>query len=269
VGITLSAVAPPQVHFDLPLAVWEAVLKQEESVTAGIHRLYRLAGEEQDYATEVMLQWFVTEQVEERRRCQAPPISKSLLLLQRTLRILPPRSPCRLLSADSDLQSVECLSPSNQRHTLSRKTKEYLPCPFHPSNSAENGSCRWPYSWRYGPFVARTAFARVTANTVDPIDIVADNGHHLTIAGPIAVTAGEKVELRVTVSQRSTGAVAQGVAFLSGTGAPARWKVEAIAEGAATFEEGPATAVALARTTAGGKTTDAHQWLVEVQLVPE
>jgi hypothetical protein len=120
-----------------------------------------------------------------------------------------------------------------------------------------------------GTFVARTAFARITANTIDPVGLVAENGRHLTLTGPIAVTAGERVELRVTISQRSTGAVAEGVAFLAGTGTTARWKVEAWAEGAATFEAGPATAVALARTTAGGKTTDAHQWLVEIQLVPE
>jgi hypothetical protein len=36
-----------------------------------------------------------------------------------------------------------------------------------------------------------------------------------------------------------------------------------------TFEAGPATAVALGRTTAGGKATDAHQWLVEITLARE
>ena len=36
-----------------------------------------------------------------------------------------------------------------------------------------------------------------------------------------------------------------------------------------TEEEGPATAVALGRTTLRGKTTDAHQWLVETTLEEE
>ena len=32
-----------------------------------IHRLYELAAKENDYATEIMLQWFITEQVEEEK----------------------------------------------------------------------------------------------------------------------------------------------------------------------------------------------------------
>jgi ferritin len=66
--VSLGAVAQPQGHFDSPLAVWEAVLKQEEGVTARIHALYGMAVEEKDYATEVMLQWFVNEQVEEEKQ---------------------------------------------------------------------------------------------------------------------------------------------------------------------------------------------------------
>jgi len=120
-----------------------------------------------------------------------------------------------------------------------------------------------------GGFVARTAFARITANTTDPVGIVSENGRHLTITGPIAVTAGERAELLVTVTQRTTGAVARGVALLAGTGATTQWKVEATARGEAAFEPGPATAVALGRTTAGGKATDAHQWLVEITLARE
>jgi hypothetical protein len=120
-----------------------------------------------------------------------------------------------------------------------------------------------------GIFVGRTAFARITANTIDPTGIVAANGRHLTVTGPLAFTAGERAELRVTVTQRSTGAVAKGVTLITGTGATVQWKIEAQAEGAAAFEAGPATAVAMARTTADGKATDAHQWLVEITLAPE
>lgn len=117
-----------------------------------------------------------------------------------------------------------------------------------------------------GVFAAPAAFARITANTIDPVGTVSGDGRHLTITGPIAVTAGERAELRVTVTQRSTGAVAQGVTFLTGTGATSQWKVEAMAEGGEIFEAGPATAVALGRTTVGGKATDANQWLVEITL---
>jgi len=66
--VSLAAVAQPQAQFGSPLVVWEAVLKQEQGVTARIHALYALAGEEKDYATEVMLQWFVNEQVEEEKQ---------------------------------------------------------------------------------------------------------------------------------------------------------------------------------------------------------
>lgn len=66
--VSLAAVAQPQNEFGSPLAVWEATLKQEQAVTARIHALYALASEEKDYATEVMLQWFVSEQVEEEKQ---------------------------------------------------------------------------------------------------------------------------------------------------------------------------------------------------------
>ena len=47
--------------------MWETALKQEQGVTAGIHALYALAESEKHYPTQVMLQWFVTEQVEEEK----------------------------------------------------------------------------------------------------------------------------------------------------------------------------------------------------------
>ena len=47
------------------------------------------------------------------------------------------------------------------------------------------------------------------------------------------------------------------------------WEVLAVTQGKASFEEGSAWAVGLARTTDRGDTTDAHQWLVNVTLVAE
>jgi hypothetical protein len=120
-----------------------------------------------------------------------------------------------------------------------------------------------------GGFVARTAFAKITYNTIDPVGIVAHNGRHVTLTGPIAITAGERAHLRVTVSQRTTGAVAEGRAVLTGTGITNQWEIEAAVEGDETFEAGPATAVALARTAVGGNATDVHQWLVNITLVQE
>lgn len=52
--------------------------------------------------------------------------------------------------------------------------------------------------------------AKVARNTIDPIAALAGNGHHLSVTGPIGCTAGQWAELRVTVTQRTTGAVAEG-----------------------------------------------------------
>jgi ferritin len=69
--VTLAAIAQPPVEFASPLAVWEQVLKQEQDVTARIHKLYALASAEKDYATQVMLQWFIDEQVEEEKTAKS------------------------------------------------------------------------------------------------------------------------------------------------------------------------------------------------------
>ena len=51
--------------FDSPLDVFERTLEHEEKVTGMIHQLYALSIQEQDYPSQIFLQWFVTEQVEE------------------------------------------------------------------------------------------------------------------------------------------------------------------------------------------------------------
>lgn len=65
--VRLQAIAQPPVEFGSPLEVFKQVLEHEQKVTAMIHNLYRLAGQENDLATQVMLQWFITEQVEEEK----------------------------------------------------------------------------------------------------------------------------------------------------------------------------------------------------------
>jgi len=48
-----------------PLEAFRDAYKHEQSVTARINQLSKLAQEEGDFAAQAMLQWFVTEQVEE------------------------------------------------------------------------------------------------------------------------------------------------------------------------------------------------------------
>jgi hypothetical protein len=74
----------------------------------------------------------------------------------------------------------------------------------------------------------------------------------------------------VTVTQRTTGALAEGDTHLVGTGTTNQWSVRAQTVGRQTFAPGPATATALALTVAeGGVVTDAHQWLVNITVVEE
>jgi ferritin len=63
--VTLEAIARPQGDFGKPLDVFKQALAHEQHVSASIHDLYALAAREQDHPTAIMLQWFVTEQVEE------------------------------------------------------------------------------------------------------------------------------------------------------------------------------------------------------------
>src|SRR5215208_1870836 len=120
-----------------------------------------------------------------------------------------------------------------------------------------------------GVFAAPVAFARMTANTIDPVASVTDHGRHLIVTGPIGCSGSEWVYLRVTVTQRSTGAVAEGRTLVACTGSTQQWEVHASVQGDESFEEGPATATAWARTSEDGKTTDAHQWLVDITLAGE
>jgi ferritin len=63
--VTLKALEQPPVNFKSVLDTFEHALQHEMKVTQMIHSLYALATRENDYATQVALQWFINEQVEE------------------------------------------------------------------------------------------------------------------------------------------------------------------------------------------------------------
>jgi ferritin len=63
--VVLQALDPPPAGFTSPLDVFQRALAHEQEVSRRIDHLYRLATEEEDYASQAFLQWFVTEQVEE------------------------------------------------------------------------------------------------------------------------------------------------------------------------------------------------------------
>jgi ferritin len=63
--VKLMAVEQPPTEFGSPLEMFEKTLKHEKFVTKCINDLVDLAIEEKDHATNIFLQWFVTEQIEE------------------------------------------------------------------------------------------------------------------------------------------------------------------------------------------------------------
>lgn len=63
--IELQALAKPPKDFDSALDVMRQALAHEQKVTERINELYELAVEKKDYPTQALLQWFITEQVEE------------------------------------------------------------------------------------------------------------------------------------------------------------------------------------------------------------
>ncbi|HMA05286.1 MAG TPA: ferritin [Methanomicrobiales archaeon] len=63
--ITMADIEAPAAEWPTPLAAFEHALGHERKVTGLIHDLVELAMSEMDHATTTMLQWFVTEQVEE------------------------------------------------------------------------------------------------------------------------------------------------------------------------------------------------------------
>jgi len=63
--VVLEAIDKPPHEWAGPLAVFEHVLEHEQKVTGLINDLVDLAIAEKDHATNIFLQWFVSEQVEE------------------------------------------------------------------------------------------------------------------------------------------------------------------------------------------------------------
>ena len=63
--VELRAVDAPPKEWESPLAIFQEAYEHECLVTNRINDLVDLAREEGDHATEIFLQWFVTEQIEE------------------------------------------------------------------------------------------------------------------------------------------------------------------------------------------------------------
>ena len=65
--VVLKAIAAPANQWKTALEAFKEVQTHEAAVTASINALYELAFQEKDYPAQVLLHWFINEQVEEEK----------------------------------------------------------------------------------------------------------------------------------------------------------------------------------------------------------
>lgn len=65
--VILKALEAPKTEWKSSLELFEEAAAHEAMITASINSLYELAMKEKDYPALTMLQWFITEQVEEEK----------------------------------------------------------------------------------------------------------------------------------------------------------------------------------------------------------
>jgi ferritin len=65
--VQLKAIDAPGTDWKTSLELFNEVAAHEAKVTASINALYELALKEKDYPAQVLLQWFINEQVEEEK----------------------------------------------------------------------------------------------------------------------------------------------------------------------------------------------------------
>ena len=63
--VELFSLAQPEKEWASPLEAFKAAYEHEQFITGKINELMKIAADEQDHAAGILLQWFVTEQVEE------------------------------------------------------------------------------------------------------------------------------------------------------------------------------------------------------------
>ena len=85
--VYLKAIDAPATDWKSNLEVAEQVAEHEAKVTASIDSLYELALKEKDYPAQTMLQWFITEQVEEEKNA-AELVAKLRLIEERGTAVL-------------------------------------------------------------------------------------------------------------------------------------------------------------------------------------
>lgn len=65
--VQLKAISQPDFTYTTNLDAFKKVAEHEAFITASIYNLYEVATAEKDYAAQILLQWYITEQVEEEK----------------------------------------------------------------------------------------------------------------------------------------------------------------------------------------------------------
>jgi ferritin len=69
--VTLDTIPAPALKLKTPIDVFRKALAHEQKITKSIHECYAVALAEKSYPAQVMLHWFITEQVEEEATASA------------------------------------------------------------------------------------------------------------------------------------------------------------------------------------------------------
>ena len=104
------------------------------------------------------------------------------------------------------------------------------------------------------------------AAAFDRAALLANGGVTVLVSGPITCRVGDSVRIRATVSQASTGAVAEGLWSKRCTGRPMHWHITAKVTDGAHFSAGGADGAGLAISRRHGLPGSAIQWIRPLTL---
>src|SRR2546422_5953327 len=93
-----------------------------------------------------------------------------------------------------------------------------------------------------------------------PTAFLGPHGGHVQVSGHVVCSEGAVADLRVTITQRGTGAVAEGTTRIACTGHEAPWEIQGATVGRGAFSAGPATACGLLEVNGQNDPPDAFQW---------
>ncbi len=101
---------------------------------------------------------------------------------------------------------------------------------------------------------------------IDRNAISTRGGANVQATGPLICSSGERVSLRVTVTQPATKARARARWKRGCTGAVQHWRVHAATQGGRRYEPGPAKVCVLGKTRAANRLTDRQRWCRRVSV---